>query len=78
MGINRKGETGSPGYRTGRFFVVDSAWFFSTREGLDHGPFPTREKAERECLTYINVCLQVEARLGDYSKATHQDGKDTA
>lgn len=70
MSTNRKGETGVPPYRTGRFFVVDSKWYFSTREGLEHGPFPTKEKAERECLTYIKVCMQVENRLGDYSKSS--------
>ena len=67
MSRNRKGETGTPPYRTGRLFVVDSQWYFSTREGLEHGPFPTREKAERECQTYIKVCMQVEARLNGSS-----------
>ena len=65
MNGKRKGETGPIPYRTGRFFCGDSAWFFSTREGLEHGPFPTKEKAERQCRTYISVCLQVEERLGE-------------
>lgn len=64
MNTNRRGESGTPPYRTGRFFVVDSNWYFSTREGLEHGPFPTKEKAEQECKTYIKVCQQVENRLG--------------
>ncbi|MDH5445392.1 MAG: DUF6316 family protein [Gammaproteobacteria bacterium] len=64
MNSNRKGEEGPVPYRTGRFFCVDSQWFFTTREGLDHGPFPTKEKAEWECQTYINVCLKIEERLG--------------
>lgn len=71
---NRKGETGPVPYRTGRFFCVSSAWYFTTREGLDHGPFKTRDKAEWECQTYIQVCLQVEDRLGQsgrYSQPSH-------
>lgn len=63
MNGNRKGESDPVPYRTGRFFVVDSAWYFTTREGLDHGPFPIREQAEKGCQTYIQVCLQVEDRL---------------
>lgn len=63
MHMNRKSESGHIPYRTGRFFVVDSNWYFTTREKLDHGPFPTREKAERECKTYIRVCLAVEDKL---------------
>lgn len=68
---NRKGESGPVPYRTGRFFCVGAAWYFTTREGLDHGPFTTREKAEWGCQTYVQVCLQVENRLGgsgDYSQ----------
>lgn len=70
MDGNRKGESGPVPYRTGRFFVVDSVWYFTTREGLDHGPFPTREKAQLQCKTYIQVCLQVEDRLGSSNKIT--------
>lgn len=70
MDTKRKNEAGPIPYRTGRFFCVDSNWFFSTREGLEHGPFATREKAQRECQIYINICLQVENRLdkGDQYK----------
>jgi len=64
---HRKGESGPIPYRTGRFFVVDSEWYFTTREGLDHGPFPTKEKAELECQIYVQACLQVESRLGSSS-----------
>ena len=69
MDGNRRGETGPIPFRTGRFVLVDSAWYFTTREGLEHGPFPTRNRAERECQTYINVCYQVEERLGNYGKS---------
>ena len=61
---NRKGESVHIPYRTGRYFCVDSAWYFATREGLTHGPFTTREKAIYSCQTYIHICQQVEDRLG--------------
>lgn len=68
MQANRNKESGPIPYRTGRFFIVDSVWYFTTREGLDHGPFPTREKAEQGCLTYIQVCLAVEDKLNQRGK----------
>lgn len=67
MHQNRKGESAPIPYRTGRFFVVDSAWYFTTREKLDHGPFKTREKSERECQIYIQVCIQVENKFDQVS-----------
>ena len=63
MQRHRKGESDNIPYRTGRFFVVDSKWFFTTREGIEHGPFLTKEKAESECLIYTRVCIQVENRF---------------
>lgn len=68
----RKQESGPIPYRTGRFFVVDSQWYFSTREKLDLGPFPTKEKAEQESQIYIQVCLQVEGRLSPAHAGHHR------
>ena len=67
MNRNRDGESGPTPYRTGRYFCVDSRWYFSTREGLDHGPFKKKEMAIDACKMYIGVCLQVEKRLEAYS-----------
>lgn len=63
MERNRRGESGSVPYRTGRFFNVDSQWFYSTRECLDHGPFITKHMAIENCNNYINSCRLVENRL---------------
>ena len=76
MNLHRKGESGNIPYRTGRFFIVDSLWYFSTREGLTHGPFPTRENAAQECHTYIKVCFQVEERLRQFAKPDHSPKSD--
>jgi len=64
MELRRKGEVGSLPYRTGRFYCVDSHWYFSTREGVEQGPFNTRDKAQLACSNYINICLQIENRVG--------------
>mgnify|MGYP001283776658 CR=1 FL=1 len=34
-------------FRTDRYFLSDGKWFFTTREGTNHGPFDTREEAEK-------------------------------
>ena len=41
----RYGEEQKHWYRSNRFFQVDGIWFFSTREGLDVGPFDTERDA---------------------------------
>ena len=50
--MRRKGEPpGGRYYRSDRFFMANGAWYFSTREQIDVGPFTTRidaaEAAER-------------------------------
>ena len=71
MELHRKSETGPVPYRTGRFFCVDSRWYFSTREGIEHGPFDTREKAQQACSNYIKICLQIENRIGHTGNFSH-------
>jgi hypothetical protein len=46
MLAKRRGETPAIRYRTDRFYCSNSHWYFSTREGNEVGPFPTRAEAE--------------------------------
>ncbi len=46
MKANRHGETDNLHFRSGRLFCVDNDWYYSTREGIDVGPFPTKAEAE--------------------------------
>ena len=39
--------------RSNRFFTNGSDWYFSTREGLDQGPFPSRILAHDAIQNYI-------------------------
>jgi hypothetical protein len=44
---NRKGDTPKTYFRAGgRSLLADGTWYFATREGIDVGPYPTREAAE--------------------------------
>lgn len=63
----RDGEPSRMWFRTSRFFLVDEAWFFSTREGIDVGPYATREEAERDASRLLeilqNTATDTECRL---------------
>jgi len=51
----RKDEKGRAlTYRTQRLFSVAHEWFFSTREGVDQGPFLSRQVAELAIEIYID------------------------
>lgn len=50
----RVGESDAPvTFRSNRFFTCGSKWFFSTREGIDHGPFPSRIVAHNAIQKFI-------------------------
>jgi hypothetical protein len=52
----RGGEEQKRWYRAARFFQVDNVWFFSTREGLDIGPYDsemTAKSHERKLVTLL-------------------------
>ena len=46
-------DRNTPFFRSGdRVFCLNGRWFYQTREE-DHGPFPTREAAERDLARYV-------------------------
>ena len=50
----RTGETEVPvTFRSNRFFTSGTDWYFSTREGIDQGPFPSRISAHEAIQEYI-------------------------
>lgn len=58
MNNPRKGEaTGHP-FRSERMFSIGHEWFYATREGVDQGPFLSREQAENALSNFINLCLR--------------------
>ena len=51
---HRNGEDVAPvTSRNNRFFKQASGWFFSTREGIDQGPFESRIEAHLAIQEYI-------------------------
>lgn len=51
---NRKGEHDEQiAFRVSRLFSIGTNWYFSTREGVDQGPFINRERAEYAVVKYI-------------------------
>mgnify|MGYP001812765671 CR=1 FL=1 len=54
MSRHRKGELGAVPFRSGRFFYIDSKWYFSCREGKEVGPYPSKQAAEIALAEYIN------------------------
>ena len=50
----RAGENKVPvTFRSNRFFTSGTDWYFSTREGIDQGPFPSRISAHEAIQKYI-------------------------
>lgn len=56
MNQSREGENGIPPFRSGRFFVVSNNWYFTTREGLDKGPFASKREAESALNSFLDKC----------------------
>lgn len=53
MSRHRKGELGAVPLRSGRFFYIESKWYFCCREGKEKGPFDSKHEAEQALLAYI-------------------------
>jgi len=45
MKPNRKDEIGKLPHRSSRIFHMNNQWYFNTREGVDIGPFHSRNEA---------------------------------
>lgn len=49
----REGENRESWFRCNRYYNLKGKWFFSTREGVDFGPFDTQQEAETELQDFI-------------------------
>jgi len=61
----RQNENSGTYFRSGRFFKVDTAYYFSTREGTEVGPYESMEAAAGGLVRYIDSI----AKDGDTSHA---------
>ena len=60
-------------FRSDRCFSVDNKWYFSTREGLDVGPFGSKDKASRGVKRYIES-IQLGKTSGMYAAKVASNG----
>ena len=60
--ISRKGEAQKSWARSHRFYNVDTYTFFTTREGIDHGPFVSLSHAERALERYVRMVMESKQR----------------
>jgi hypothetical protein len=42
-------------FRSDRFFTSEGQWYFSTREGVDFGPFTVRSDGEKALMRYLDT-----------------------
>ncbi|GAB3112722.1 hypothetical protein G8770_18640 [Aestuariicella hydrocarbonica] len=54
----RQGESGAAPERSERFFQQDKYWYYSTREGVNIGPFDTLTEAAEGCSDFIDFITE--------------------
>ena len=60
---HRRGEHGHVPFRSGRYFNIDTRWYFACREGKDHGPFDSKGEAEAALMLYIRDLNTYDQRI---------------
>jgi hypothetical protein len=65
--MSRHGEKGGLSFRTERFFAVGNRWYFSTREGIDSGPYASKDRAEEGLRRFLKVAQMIP--LYDYQSS---------
>lgn len=63
MERKRDGEQGAIPMRTDRFFSVNSAWYFATREGASIGPFEDKNEAQQGLRDFLDFIELAEPRV---------------
>ena len=63
MEDKRNGEAGAVPMRTDRFFAVNSAWYFATREGASIGPFEDKSEAQKGLSDFLDFIQLAEPRV---------------
>ncbi len=60
---NRAGEHGNIPTRSGRFHQKAGYWYYSTREGVDIGPFDSRTDAEVGVGEFVDFICASEPKI---------------
>jgi Domain of unknown function (DUF6316) len=75
---NRYKETGSVPFRTGRFYIVDGAWWFGIRRGPDLGPYISKLAAKQGLIEFLNDQFEFEKFLDQKQHLRCDDGNQPA
>ncbi|GAB1255739.1 DUF6316 family protein [Aurantivibrio plasticivorans] len=71
MKFNRTGEQGRVPERSDRFYCREEYWYYTTREGVDIGPFDSLDDAANGVNEFIEYVCEAEpsfsATLQQYS-----------
>jgi hypothetical protein len=59
----RTGESGAVPMRTDRFFAVNAAWYFTTREGASIGPFASKTDAQGGLADFVKFIAIAQPRV---------------
>jgi hypothetical protein len=65
---NRAGEQGSIPSRHGRYLQKEGYWYYTTREGVDIGPFDNHDDAETGVGEFIDFIQASEPKVSDMLK----------
>ena len=63
MDQHRSGETGGIPERHSRFKEQDGYWYYCTREGVNIGPFDSREEAENGVGEFIDFLFAADPSI---------------
>lgn len=66
--FNRLGEQGSVPTRQGRYIQKDGYWYYTTREGVDIGPFNSYADTEVGVEEFIDFIKASEPKVSDTLK----------
>ncbi len=60
---NRHGELSVIPFRSGRYYAIESEWWFAIRRGPDQGPYVTKSAARQGLIEYLNDQFAFEKQL---------------
>lgn len=63
LSMNRTGEEKGLPKRMSRFTRRDGYWYYSTREGIDIGPFDSKHEAESGARGFIDFITHAEPQV---------------
>lgn len=68
MPANRNGEQGNTPNRNSRYIQKAGYWYYSTREGVDIGPFDNQQDAVLGVTEFIEYLCESEPKVTDLLK----------